>query len=98
MYNARYRKGMKSQYGVENVAISGGGRVGLTRVVGSLGRVHLGHLLPDYTAYEELLEISEEAAREEGMHERAAALVLESQKARKMAFRRMGMLQPVGRD
>ena len=57
LYNARYRKGMKSQYGVENVAISGGGRVGLTRVVGSLGRVHLGHLLPDYTAYEELLEI-----------------------------------------
>ncbi len=57
LYNARYRKGMKSQYTVENVAISGGGRVGLTRVVGSLGRVHLGHLLPDYTAYEELLEI-----------------------------------------
>ena len=57
LYNARYRRGMKSQYAAENVAISGGGRIGLTRVVGSLGRVHLGHLLPDYTAYEELLDI-----------------------------------------
>ncbi len=57
LYNARYRRGMPSQYTAENVAISGGGRVGLTRVVGSLGRVHLGHVLPDYTAYEELLEI-----------------------------------------
>jgi aspartate/methionine/tyrosine aminotransferase len=57
LYNARYRVGMPSQYTAENVAISGGGRVGLTRAVASLGRVHLGHLLPDYTAYEELLEI-----------------------------------------
>ncbi len=57
LYNARYRRGLPSQYTAENVAISGGGRVGLTRVVASLGRVHVGHLLPDYTAYEELLEI-----------------------------------------
>lgn len=57
LYNARYRKGMPSRYSAENVAISGGGRVGLTRVVASLGHVHLGHLLPDYTAYEELLEV-----------------------------------------
>ena len=57
LYNARYRVGLPSQYTADNVAISGGGRVGLTRVVGSLGRVHLGHLLPDYTAYEELLDI-----------------------------------------
>ncbi len=57
LYNERYRQGMASQYTAENVAISGGGRTGLTRVVASLGRVHLGHLLPDYTAYEELLEI-----------------------------------------
>ena len=57
LYNQRYRTGMSSKYTAENVAISGGGRVGLTRAVASLGRVHLGHLLPDYTAYEELLEI-----------------------------------------
>ncbi len=55
LYNERYRKGMPSQYTAENVAISGGGRVGLTRVAASLGSIHLGHLLPDYTAYEELM-------------------------------------------
>ncbi len=57
LYNRLYRRGMPSQYGPENVAIGGGGRVGLTRVVASLGDVNLGHFLPDYTAYEELLDI-----------------------------------------
>ncbi len=57
LYNARYRQGKASQYGPENVGICGGGRSSLTRVVASLGNVNLGHVLPDYTAYEELLEI-----------------------------------------
>lgn len=57
LYNARYRKGLSSQYSAENVAISPGGRSGLTRIAAALGNVHLGHLLPDYTAYEELLDI-----------------------------------------
>jgi aspartate/methionine/tyrosine aminotransferase len=57
LYNARYRKGMPSQYTAENVAISAGGRTALTRVLATLGNGHLGHLLPDYTAYEELLGI-----------------------------------------
>lgn len=55
-YNARYRQGKKSQYTAENVAISAGGRSALTRVVAALGRIHVGHFLPDYTAYEELLD------------------------------------------
>lgn len=57
LYNARYRRGMKSQYSAENVAIAGGGRAALTRVAAALGQINLGHLLPDYTAYEELLDI-----------------------------------------
>jgi N-succinyldiaminopimelate aminotransferase len=57
LYNALYRRGMKSQYTAENVAIAGGGRAALTRVAAALGRINLGHFLPDYTAYEELLEI-----------------------------------------
>lgn len=57
LYNARYRQGRASQYGPENVCICGGGRASLTRVVASLGNINLGHVLPDYTAYEELLEI-----------------------------------------
>jgi len=57
LYNRLYRTGMKSQYKPENVCISGGGRTALTRAAASLGHVNLGHFLPDYTAYEELLDI-----------------------------------------
>ncbi len=56
-YNRFYRKGLKSQYTAENVAVSGGGRAALTRAAASLGHVNLGHFLPDYTAYEELLDV-----------------------------------------
>jgi N-succinyldiaminopimelate aminotransferase len=57
LYNRLYRKGLPSQYRAENVAISGGGRTSLTRAAASLGHVNLGHFLPDYTAYEELLDL-----------------------------------------
>ncbi len=57
LYNSLYRKGMRSQYSAENVCVSGGGRAALTRAAASLGHVNLGHFLPDYTAYEELLDI-----------------------------------------
>ncbi len=56
-YNATYRRGMPSQYSAENVAICGGGRLALARAVTALGEVNLGHFLPDYTAYEELLGV-----------------------------------------
>ena len=57
LYNRLYRKGLPSQYSAENVCISGGGRTALTRAAASLGTINLGHFLPDYTAYEELLDI-----------------------------------------
>lgn len=57
LYNSLYRKGLKSQYKPENVCIAGGGRALLTRAAASLGSINLGHFLPDYTAYEELLDI-----------------------------------------
>jgi aspartate/methionine/tyrosine aminotransferase len=56
-YNQTYRRGLPSQYKAENVSISGGGRSALTRAAAALGHVNLGHFLPDYTAYEELLDI-----------------------------------------
>jgi len=56
-YNRTYRKGLPSQYTAENVAICGGGRLALARAVTALGEVNLGHFLPDYTAYEELLGV-----------------------------------------
>jgi aspartate/methionine/tyrosine aminotransferase len=57
LYNRLYRRGLPQQYSAENVAVSGGGRAALTRAAASLGHVNLGHFLPDYTAYEELLDI-----------------------------------------
>jgi N-succinyldiaminopimelate aminotransferase len=57
LYNRLYRRGLPSQYSAENVSISGGGRVSLTRAAASLGHINLGHFLPDYTAYEELLDV-----------------------------------------
>ncbi|HEY1547518.1 MAG TPA: pyridoxal phosphate-dependent aminotransferase [Kofleriaceae bacterium] len=56
-YNELFRRGMPSKYTAENVAVSGGGRSSLTRVAASLGNINLGHFLPDYTAYEELLSV-----------------------------------------
>jgi N-succinyldiaminopimelate aminotransferase len=57
LYNRLYRRGMKSQYTAENVCVSGGGRAALTRAAAALGHINLGHFIPDYTAYEELLDI-----------------------------------------
>jgi N-succinyldiaminopimelate aminotransferase len=57
LYNALYRRGLPSQYSAENVSVSGGGRTSLTRAAASLDHINLGHFLPDYTAYEELLDI-----------------------------------------
>ena len=56
-YNKAYRRGMPSRYTAENVAVSGGGRMALTRAAAALGPINLGHFLPDYTAYEELLDV-----------------------------------------
>ncbi|MDX2194611.1 MAG: pyridoxal phosphate-dependent aminotransferase [Gemmatimonadales bacterium] len=57
LYNQLYRQGKASRYTARNVCICGGGRLSLTRAVAALGDINLGHFLPDYTAYEELLDI-----------------------------------------
>ena len=57
MYNRLLRRGMPSQYTAHNVAVSGGGRVSLMRACAAISSINLGHFLPDYTAYEELLDI-----------------------------------------
>lgn len=57
LYNQLFRRGMKSQYSAENVAIAGGGRVAVMRACAAIAPIHLGHFLPDYTAYEELLDV-----------------------------------------
>lgn len=55
LYNRLYRRDRVSRYGPENVAICAGGRLALTRAAVALGEINLGHFLPNYTAYEELL-------------------------------------------
>jgi len=57
LYNQLFRRGMKSQYSAENVCIAGGGRVAVMRACAAIAPIHLGHFLPDYTAYEELLDV-----------------------------------------
>ena len=56
-YNATYRRGQKSKYTASNVSIASGGRLALTRLASALGNVNMGHFIPDYTAYEELLSV-----------------------------------------
>jgi len=57
LYNDLFRRGMPSKYSAENVAVCGGGRVSIMRACAAISQIHLGHFLPDYTAYEELLDI-----------------------------------------
>lgn len=57
LYNYLYRKDKKSHYTYENVSIAGGGRTALARIAASLGNINMGHFIPDYTAYEELLSV-----------------------------------------
>jgi len=56
-YNATYRRGKKSKYTADNVSIASGGRLALTRLASALGDINMGHFIPDYTAYEELLSV-----------------------------------------
>ncbi|MBI4229427.1 MAG: pyridoxal phosphate-dependent aminotransferase [Planctomycetes bacterium] len=54
LYNRTFRRGKRSKYGAENVAIAAGGRVSLSRAFAALGPVRFGYFTPDYTAYEDL--------------------------------------------
>lgn len=56
-YNEVYRRDKKSKYTRDNVSIASGGRLALTRLASALGNVNMGHFIPDYTAYEELLSV-----------------------------------------
>ncbi|MEK7865599.1 MAG: pyridoxal phosphate-dependent aminotransferase [Planctomycetota bacterium] len=55
LYNRWFRRGKRSQYAAENVAVCAGGRLALTRAVWALRKVRLGYFTPDYTAYEDLI-------------------------------------------
>lgn len=58
-YNRLYRVGKTSKYTADNVSVASGGRLMLSRVFASLGKINLGYQIPDYTAYQEQLEYHE---------------------------------------
>src|SRR5258706_2649893 len=55
-YNRTYRTDAASRYTADNVAVVAGGRPALNRVVAALGAVELGYMLPDYAAYEDIID------------------------------------------
>ncbi len=55
-YNRLYRQGKASQYTKDHVTIASGGRLMLSRMFATLDRVNIGYQIPDYTAYEDMLD------------------------------------------
>ena len=55
-YNRLYRQGADSMYKKENVTIASGGRLMLSRIFAALGHVPIGYQVPDYPAYEDMLD------------------------------------------
>ncbi len=56
-YNRLYRQGRPSLYTAENVSVAAGGRLALTRAFQALGDGRLGYQVPDYTAYEDMIDV-----------------------------------------
>lgn len=54
-YNRLYRKDHTSKYTAENVSIAMGGRLVLSRIFAALCPTRLGYQVPDYTAYEDMI-------------------------------------------
>jgi len=55
-YNRLYRRGQASQYTADNVSVAAGGRLALSRIFAALRPGAVGYQVPDYTAYEDLLD------------------------------------------
>lgn len=55
-YNRLYRQGKASQYTKDNVSVASGGRLVLARMFATLDAVNVGYQIPDYTAYEDMLD------------------------------------------
>lgn len=81
-YNRLYRQGKASQYTLDNVSVAAGGRLMLSRVFAAIDAVNLGYAIPDYTAYEDMLDyhshrftpVSIHATEESGFALRTAQL------------------------
>jgi hypothetical protein len=56
-YNTTYRQDKSSRYSYRNVCIVPGGRAGLSRVASVIGEVYAAYLIPEYTAYDQMLSV-----------------------------------------
>src|ERR1019366_2127898 len=54
-YNRLYRKSKSSKYSADNVSIAMGGRLALTRIFSIIGKIRLGYKVPEYPAYQDML-------------------------------------------
>jgi len=54
-YNKLYRKNKLYKYTADNVSIAMGGRLALTRIFTTIGKIRLGYKVPEYPAYEDML-------------------------------------------
>lgn len=66
-YNRLYRQGKSTQYTADNVSIAAGGRLALTRAFAALGEGRLGYQVPDYTAYEDMIDTHRHRFRPVGL-------------------------------
>ena len=55
--NRLHRQGRTSLYTADNVSVAAGGRLALTRAFQALGDGRLGYQVPDYTAYEDMIDV-----------------------------------------
>jgi aspartate/methionine/tyrosine aminotransferase len=56
LYNQLFRENLASKYTFKNVNIGGGGRLCLSRVIGTMAtNINLGYITPDYASYEGIL-------------------------------------------
>jgi aspartate/methionine/tyrosine aminotransferase len=59
-YNRIYRKDKASKYTSDNVSIAMGGRLALTRIFSIVGSVRLGYKVPEYPAYQDMLNYQQD--------------------------------------
>ena len=59
-YNRLYRKNKTEKYSAENVSIAMGGRLVLTQVLSIIGQTRLGYKVPEYPAYEDLINYQQQ--------------------------------------
>lgn len=59
-YNRLYRQDKSSQYTAANVSIAMGGRLALTRIFSIVGSVRLGYKVPEYPAYQDMLNYQQD--------------------------------------